>query len=342
MDPRRPLPTTAPSLTVGDLVGTLARNWKRIAGTALLAGVVGFAASFLVRNKYTATTSFVAEQRRSGRLPGNLAGLASQFGIELGDEGGDSPQFYADVVRGNEIAAQLLAARLPDYRTDDPRDSAAVIELLGVEAESEARRYEKGREKLMDLLTVNVAQKTGIVTMMVTTRWPAMSRDLLAQYLATLNAFNIRRRNNSAAVRRAFAEERSREAQRELERREGQLRDFQARNRSFVNSPALQAEERSLERQISIAQDIYLAVRRQFEVARIDESNDTPVITVIDPPRLPGRKSAPSRGLIGVFATVLAAMLTSAWVLFRGLRAGPTPSGASRDDAARDLELAGV
>jgi hypothetical protein len=57
-------------------------------------------------------------------------------------------------------------------------------------------------------------------------------------------------------------------------------------------------EEGRLRRQVEVANEIYLTLRREFESARIDEVNDTPVITVVDaavPPRL---RSWPRRTLM--------------------------------------------
>jgi len=61
-----------------------------------------------------------------------------------------------------------------------------------------------------------------------------------------------------------------------------------------------------LQRRLNTAQDLYLTLLREFETARIEEVNDTPVLTVIDSAIPPRRKSHPRRILIAGVATSVA------------------------------------
>jgi len=88
---------------------------------------------------------------------------------------------------------------------------------------------------------------------------------------------------------------------------------FYARNRSWENSPTLVVEERRIRRQVETANSLYLSLRQQYESARIDEVNTTPVITIVDravPPRLrrwPRRVPvALGAGLVGLLLGLLA------------------------------------
>src|SRR5438132_8548828 len=49
---------------------------------------------------------------------------------------------------------------------------------------------------------------------------------------------------------------------------------------------------------VDIRQEVSLTLRREYETARIEEVNDTPVITVIDPPVPPHERSSPKRLLL--------------------------------------------
>ncbi|HWA40460.1 MAG TPA: hypothetical protein VG712_02550, partial [Gemmatimonadales bacterium] len=51
----------------------------------------------------------------------------------------------------------------------------------------------------------------------------------------------------------------------------------------------------------------YLNLARQAQTAGIDEVNDTPVISIIDPPFLPVRASRPNRRLLVLMAGMLGA-----------------------------------
>ena len=317
-------------LSVEVLFIALVRRWRFIAIVAVGAGLLCFIGSFLLHNQFTSETTFVPESRKTSRLPGNLAGLASQFGIDFGDEGNDSPAFYADLVKSREVITRVLGTRFPDYRRALPGDSVALIALLGATGSTIPLRLENGIEKLAKGTDVSVNARTGVITLRVTSRWPGLAHDVAKTFLTTINDFNLHRRTTQAALRRRFAEERSADALAELRRNEDALREFQIRNRSTTNSPTLQSEQRAIERQISISQDVYLATRQQLESARMEEVNDTPVITVIDEPSIPGRKSGPKRGLIAIFAALLGVMTASLLVLFPLL----TRSSPSQQDAS--------
>ena len=68
-------------------------------------------------------------------------------------------------------------------------------------------------------------------------------------------------------------------------------------------------EERRIRRQVETANSLYLSLRQQYETARIDEVNNTPVITVVDRAVPPRRREWPRFGLMLVAATVLGASL---------------------------------
>lgn len=65
----------------------LLTKWKTIVFFGLLGGALGFTYAYFKKPVYTATTTFVLEDEKGGGM-GNLAGLASMAGIDLGTGGG--------------------------------------------------------------------------------------------------------------------------------------------------------------------------------------------------------------------------------------------------------------
>ena len=96
-------------------------------------------------------------------------------------------------------------------------------------------------------------------------------------------------------------------------------------------------EEGRLRRQVEVRQELYLTLRREYETARIEEVNDTPVITVIDSALVPQRKSRPNRPLWAV----LALMLSGMFAVFSALGAEyMARARRHREGPYRDLESA--
>jgi uncharacterized protein involved in exopolysaccharide biosynthesis len=151
---------------------------------------------------------------------------------------------------------------------------------------------------------IKVDNKTGTLRLEVETRDPYLSAAVATHMVRLLNDFNRNTRSLQARERRKFSQARTAESQQDLEQAEDSLRSFLTRNRQY-ESPQLMFERNRLERQVDLRQEIYRTLRREYEVARIEEVNDTPVLTVIDPAIPPATRSFPQRGRMVVVALVL-------------------------------------
>lgn len=135
------------------------------------------------------------------------------------------------------------------------------------------------------------------------------------RFVEVLNEFNLGTRQSQARQRRRFTGDRLRESQDSLARLEDALQVFLQTNRSFREAPALQARYDRLQRQISVYQELYTTLRREYEAARISEVNDTPLITVVERATVPLRRSAPNRGLMAVVGAMLGGFVALVWLL---------------------------
>ncbi len=298
-----------------ELVNVLLKRWKLIVGiplgTAFLAGVN----SLIVPPKYTATATFIPEVEQEGMgLPGGLAGLAAQFGVAVPGGGTSSSAFYADVLQSRTLLDQVLLTRFPDPRSEEPGDSAALIDIIDIKGDEEPERLERGRRALARAVSIGVDDETFVVSLSVETkRYRATAAAVANRFVDLLSEFNTETRQSNAQVRRRFIEERMAEAEMELVLAEEVLKDFLERNRQFRGSPELTFEYERLQRQVTIKQEVFTTLRRSYEEARIQEVNDTPVITVIDRAVPPVRKSSPKRKLNVILAFMLGGVLSVVW-----------------------------
>ena len=151
--------------------------------------------------------------------------------------------------------------------------------------------------------------KTGTIEFSVELPDPDLAASVTSHMVGLLNDFNQRTRNLRARERRRFSEARTAEAQKDLDAAEETLRAFLSRNRQFEFSPQLTFEHNRLERQVTMRQEVYQTLRREYEIARIDEVNDTPVLTVVDQPVAPAKPSSPKRLRMALVAAVLGILL---------------------------------
>lgn len=302
-----------------ELVNVLLRRWRVVLGLPVAAAFLTAAVSLVLPPTYTAATAFVPEARSQGRLPSGLAGLAGQLGVSVGAEASQSPRFYAEVVRSREIVDRVLLSRFVDPRSrHNPPDSATLLRILRVDGDDLAQSLHNGRNKMESLVSVRVDNQTSIVTLHFDSRHPALAADVANRFVLYLNEFNAKTRQSQARERRRFVEQQVAEAERDLRQAEEELKEFYERNRSWQQSPQLVFEEGRLRRQVEIRQEVYLTLKREYETARIEEVNDTPVITVIDPAVPPQQRSKPKRKLLVVLAFVLSGMVGVFWAFGAG------------------------
>jgi len=85
-------------------------------------------------------------------------------------------------------------------------------------------------------------------------------------------------------------------------------------------------------RDLKYHQMLYELLAKQYEVARLDEAKDPPIIQVLDPAIDPERRSKPRRALIVMLTTFVAFMLAVLWAFFREAkqRAAASPDGLAK------------
>ncbi len=283
---------------------TLLRAWRKLLLGAIAGATVGVAVSFLVPRQYTATASFIPESTDSGNLLRGLAGVAAQLNLGGSMTPGQSPQFFADVLTSREIIDAVLAQPISG-------NDSTVLDLFVGPDDSVISRVEEGRRELRRHVSASANPRTSIVSINVLGPTPALATAIASSFLRVLDQFNRKTRQSQAGARRQFAEARGREANDSLASAERQLRLFVERNRMYNDSPSLLLEYERLQRQVARTQDLATNLGREYEMARIAEANDTPVLSILDRPYADAKASAPRRLLwmiAGSFAGLMLAI----------------------------------
>jgi len=287
---------SAPLSFPGLVAGTLSR-WRSVLGVAGGVVVLAIVLTLVMPPTYRATASFVTAESPTDVAGGlsdfalepGFAGIATQLGFSGARDRSQSPAFYAQLLHSRELLTRLAFSRFPDPRTATTGDSGVLVAILGFNSSDSARDLERTIRKLTRTLQPTADPRTNLVTLQVDARWPALSAAIANEAVALVSEFNREQRLSRARSKREFLETRVSSALAELRAAEDSQELFYARNRSWENSPSLVVEERRVRRQVETANSLYLSLRQQYESARINEVNTTPVITVVDravPPRL--------------------------------------------------------
>ncbi|MDO8502280.1 MAG: GNVR domain-containing protein [Gemmatimonadaceae bacterium] len=296
------------------LAGVLLR-WRLVAVVTAVTLVVAVAATFVIPPVYRARASFVANSSSGSKLQGaaggssQLGGIISQLGGSVGGDPSESPNFYIQLFQSRELLTRLAQSRFPNPRTDNPSDSATLLEIMRIKKDDPRLRMEIALKKLAKAISAGFDVKTNLVFLSVDMQWPELSAQVANRLVEMVSKFNRETRVSRARSKRVFLESRQDSAQLLLRAAEERQRFFYEQNRGLITSPSLRAEEARFRREVDVASDLYLNMQQQLEIARLDEINDAALITVIDSSVAPRKAQWPRYGSLLVTALALGLML---------------------------------
>jgi uncharacterized protein involved in exopolysaccharide biosynthesis len=336
----------APSDEVRRLVAVLnalLRHRALIIGLPVIAGVAALVLGLREPRQYTSSARFVTQGSNS---PTPLGGLAAQFGLptQLAGDRGQSPAFYTELLTSHTILARVAGGQYA-VPTDRGLVSGSLAQVLGLSGPDSVGIREAVVGYARGAIGTYVSPATGVVTLSVRSRWPSLAYQLNRGILSELDRFNRETRQSQAAAERRFGEERLRATGDELRAAEGRLQAFLQQNRAWENSPQLKFQQERLARDVRLREQVYGSLAQAVERARIDEVRDTPLMTIIEEPRVPRGpepRGVPRRVVLAVIlGGLLAAFLALAIDFLRWRGASEAEEfvefEALRQEALRDL-----
>lgn len=277
----------------------LDRALIRAAAVGVAAAVVTAVTTLLLPREYSVHSSFVPQLEGAASA---LSGVASQLGVSVGDgDPSQSPIFYADLLRSSSI----LEAAVSEPLTLSEGKTISLPQFFEVSGDSEAVRRRRAAEQLAQSLEVSTNARTGVVHLQVTTTDPEVSQAISARLLALVDEFNARRRRLQSRAERDFSSGRLAEARSELRRAEERLQGFLQRNRYIESDPLLVFERERLTREVAERREVASVLQQAFERSRLEAVRNTPLITVVEEPRLPAEPNRRRLLLKTAFALIL-------------------------------------
>jgi uncharacterized protein involved in exopolysaccharide biosynthesis len=117
-----------------------------------------------------------------------------------------------------------------------------------------------------------------------------------------------------AGANRRFVETRLAQARIELARAEDALERFRENNR-HPDAPRLLMDQGRLVRDLRTREEVLVALTREYEMARVDENRDVPVLNVLDVAQPPAFRASPRRATMTAAGLLLGLVtgLALAW-----------------------------
>ncbi|MBI5479156.1 MAG: hypothetical protein HY906_09885 [Deltaproteobacteria bacterium] len=208
--------TVTPGGSLVDLALLTARR-KGLIVTGTLIGTVAMLAVSLVLPKWYQAEIRMVAPKKSG-LGGGL--------MLPGGGGGFSPLDLLSAVSGGGTEPNLLASLIQSRTVTD-----AVIAKFDLQKRYEQQTIEETRMALWGHASVDIERKSGVISLKVEDKSPAVARDIATALADEANRLNNKISSTRAGQERRFLEGRVAEAQRDLATAEVALKEFSVKHK---------------------------------------------------------------------------------------------------------------
>ncbi len=290
-----------------DWMNILSLLWQSRKFIGIVTGAVTVLAiiiSLLLPESFKSTAVLLPDTDKSklGSLGGGLTDLAAMAGVNVGGEG-SIVKLYPIILKSESV---LKAVILTKYQTKEYPDSVDLIQYWKIKEKNPEREYEVALLNLRNGLDVALDLKTAVLTMSIETAEPQLSADILNTTIRAADKFIRTKRNTNASEQRKWIEARLVEVKEDLSKAENALKDFREKNRSISGSPQLLLDQERLMREMQINSTMYVELKKQYELVKIEEIRTTPIISVMDYARAAASKERPKRRVIVLVSMMLA------------------------------------
>jgi uncharacterized protein involved in exopolysaccharide biosynthesis len=299
MDNNSTAETQENKLDIFELFSTIWAKRKFVIIVATVFTMLAIGYSFILTPTYLSETSILPDTENS-KL-GGLAELASLAGVSMPGEM-VMIKLYPDMMKSETVLRYVIDKKYNSILYDKPVN---LYEYFKIEEETPGRTFEVAVEALRNKLKIELNLKTGLISCALETKDAKVTADILNTLTESLNKFLLTKKTTNAGEQRKWIDQRLKEVKSDLEKAENGLKDFREKNRRVIDSPQLLLEQERLIREVQIQSTMFTTLKQQYEIAKIEEIKNVPIINVMDEARPAAKKNSPKRRIIAVVGFLL-------------------------------------
>lgn len=278
------------TISLSDILITLAEQLKVIVLITFISVFLSFTyVQFIQVPQYVSWATVLLPSGGDGGNLGGLAGLASQFGVNVPTRASadlSSPSLFPELLRSRTFAEKILDKK---FYTKEFGKELSLLAIL-----THGNDPPKvGRDTLVTsalgalggMLEFNQGSSGSFSEIRAIANEPIFAKELAEVTLAELVALSRFYKSQTVNEKTSFIANRIASVENDLESSETKLKEFNEKNRQ-ISSPALQLEQDRLERDVEIQKGIYLTLKQQYELAKIEEIQGASVVQVLDKPQI--------------------------------------------------------
>ena len=323
--------------TIRSLLFYVLKSWRVIMLFSVIGSALGLAYYFIQKPRYQAETTFILQEKAAGG--GGIAGLASQFGINIGSLSSNGDIFSGDnildILKSKKVVRQILLSPVDSLNPGGKTMADLYLEFTGLRKKWEGKglqevdfsKHIKGQELLKDSmlnviysklikenLTVDRARKQGsIIKVQVSARDNNFARILSERLVDEAGKMYIDVRVGTAQRNIDRLQKRSDSLLSLLNYKSygaaaSQLLDINPGLRSASVPSEIAVRDKT------ILSTLYIEVTKNLEASKLMLSQETPVIQLLDQPSLLMDNNKKGLFFCMVIAAIVAGILSSACI----------------------------
>ena len=320
---------------LGEWFAFFLSKWKIL----VLAGIIGIGLGALVsifkKPVFHAETSFVLEEGEGGGI-GQMSGLASLVGVNLGSLGGTSGLFQGDNImelyRSDRMLgetllspfsdSQLLIDRYVEFEKLDQK-WASKVDLAALDFSLPRENFSVTQDsvimevsKLIRENQLGVAKpdrKLSIIQVTISSKDEPFAKAFNEALVEKVNAFYFETKTKKTGENLAILQTQADSVRSILDESIGayaSATDRVPNANPLLSAATVESKKRQIDVQATGA--VYQEIVKNLEIAKVNHRNNSPLIQIIDSPRLPLKRSE----IRLVKGMVLGAVITGMLVFF--------------------------
>ncbi len=297
---------------------------------------------------YTCTVTLAPEMKSNSSAAGGLGSIASSFGINMGgaQAGGDAiyPSLYPDLMNSVDFKTSLFPVKVTlegDKEKGEPSRTMTYYEYLAnwqkgpwwtrlfgdgpapqKEPEPKVNPFRLTPKQAAIAETINrkvvcdVDKKTMVISINVVDQNPLVAAQMADSVKERLQKFIIDYRTSKVRVDLEYNKKLYAETKARYDKARRRYAEFADANQDVILESVRQ-HQNELENEMQLQYNAYTQVAAQLLTAEAKVQEETPAFTTLQSATVPLRKSGPQRASKCLIFTILAFLLTTAWILYK-------------------------
>ena len=172
-------------------------------------------------------------------------------------------------------------------------------------------------KKLKTRISFNENKKSGLISITASLESKKLSKEFVEVFFTEISDLLIKVNQEKSSEKVQFFDEITNKYKSELQVKEDELVIFLTNNKSINDSELLIAEKKRLERQVSILSNTYFSLLKELEMSRISQSDNLPLLVILDRPKEAHKKSFPPRKMIVLLSLISSMFLLIVYIIIK-------------------------